>query len=134
MPGAYEIYAKEASLHAQIRALQQRSAFFLTNDELSDLDTYAKRIRGEVFFARAWLLCEGQSEFMLVSYFAELLATPLDRHGITVIDFQNNGSPGAFVKLATNLGIPWILLCDDDDAGKSYVRTIKQFGTCPKMI
>lgn len=125
------IYAHDKNVHPVLRDLGARSAMYLSDGELDDLDTYAKRIRGEVFFARAWLLCEGQSEFMLLSYFAELVGLPLDQHGITVIDFQNNGSPGAFVKLASNLSIPWVMLCDDDDAGKKYVKVIADMGFPP---
>ncbi len=122
------IYAGDKGLHVEIRTFQKMSAVFLSDEELDDLDTYAKRIRGEVFFARAWLLCEGQSEFTLLTFFAEVLGSPFDQHGVTVIDYQNNGSPGAFVKLASNLAVPWVLLCDDDEAGKKYAKGIADLG------
>jgi putative ATP-dependent endonuclease of OLD family len=82
----------------------------------------------EVFFARAWLLCEGQSEYLLLRYFAELLGKPLDQAGVTVIDFQNNGSPGSFVGLARVFEIPWIMVCDHDKAGKEFIKQVKTRG------
>jgi putative ATP-dependent endonuclease of OLD family len=119
-------YAQNKEAQSALKALKEESQGFITDQEIDDLDTYAKRIRGEIFFARAWLLCEGQSEFLLLHYFAELLGTPLDEHGVTVIDFQNNGSPGAFIALARNLDIPWILLCDNDGEGKNFVISAKK--------
>src|SRR3990172_9886423 len=119
------IYPEQNEVHAELKRLRIESQLFLGDKDLTDLDTYAKRIRGEVLFARAWLLCEGQSEYLLIRYFAELLDKPLDQSGVTVIDFQNNGSPGAFVGLARPFEIPWIMICDNDDAGKDFIKQVK---------
>lgn len=118
------MYPGQKEVHAALKTLREDSLLYLSDRELADLDTYAKRIRGEVLFARAWLLCEGQCEYLLLRYFAELLGSPLDQKGIAVIDFQNNGSPGAFVGLARVFEIPWLMICDNDDAGKNFVKEI----------
>lgn len=122
------IYPGQREIHAELRRLRGESQLYLSNTDLADLDTYAKRIRGEVLFARAWLLCEGQSEYLLLRYFAELLGTPLDQAGVTVIDYQNNGSPGAFVGLAQAFELPWIMICDNDRAGKEFIKQIQNRG------
>lgn len=122
------IYPEQTKVHEQLKQLYKDSQSYLADSELADLDTYAKRIRGEVLFARAWLLCEGQSEYLLLRYFSELLEKPLDHLGITVIDFQNNGSPGAFVGLAQAFNVPWIMTCDNDTAGKEYIAQVKSRG------
>jgi putative ATP-dependent endonuclease of OLD family len=88
-------YQDKKEVHQDIRKIKDLSQTYLSDGELCDLETFAKRIRGEVLFARAWLLCEGQSEYLLIRYFAELLGY-LDASVLAVIDFQNNGSPGAF--------------------------------------
>ena len=121
-------YPGQREIHAELRRLREESQLYLSNHDLTDLDTYAKRIRGEVLFARAWLLCEGQSEYLLLRYFADLLGTPLDQAGVTVIDFQNNGSPGAFVGLARAFEIPWIMTCDNDRAGEEFLRQVQHRG------
>ena len=126
------IFAADKRAQAALKTLLTESQLYIPDSDLIDLDTYAKRIRGEVFFARAWLLCEGQSDFLLLHYFAELLDLPLDQFGVTVIDFQNNGSPGAFVALARSLEIPWLMVCDSDDAGKQYEQTVKDKGLTAK--
>jgi len=122
------IYPGQNDVHAELKRLNEESQLYLSEKDLADLDTYAKRIRGEVLFARAWLLCEGQNEYLLLRYFAELLGKPLDQSGVTVIDFQNNGSPGAFVGLARAFEIPWIMVCDNDRAGKEFIKQVKSRG------
>ena len=120
------MYAADKDAQRAIKALADESQMYMSDAEIIELDTYGKRIRGEIFFARAWLLCEGQSDFTVIHYFAELLGTPLDGACVSVIDFQNNGSIGAFVSLAKNFDIPWIMVGDSDKAGKDYATTAAQ--------
>lgn len=128
------LFSGQNGVHAELKRLKNESQLYLSDNDLRDLDTYAKRIRGDVLFARAWLLCEGQSDYLLLRYFAELLEKPLDQEGVTVIDFQNNGSPGAFVGLARAFEIPWIMVCDNDDAGKGFVNQLKDRGVTNEEI
>ena len=122
------IYPGQKEVHAELKRLKDESQLYLSDNDIADLETYAKRIRGEVLFARAWLLCEGQSEYLLLRYFADLLEKPLDQAGVAVIDFQNNGSPGAFVGLARAFEIPWIMVCDNDDEGRKFIKQVKDRG------
>lgn len=126
-----KMYPKQAGIHMTLRQLKDESQSYLTKDDLINLDTYAKRIRGEVLFARAWLLCEGQCEYLLLRYFAELLKKPLDSIGVAVIDFQNNGSPTAFVGLARAFEIPWIIICDNDSATGKFLKQVQDRGYTP---
>lgn len=128
------IYSIQRDIHPKLKRFYEETQLFLSDSELSDLNTYVKRIRGEVLFARAWLLCEGQSEYLLIRYFAELLGTPLDNAGVTIIDYQNNGSPGAFVGLANVFEIPWIMMCDNDNAGKDFIKQVKNRGLTEKEM
>jgi putative ATP-dependent endonuclease of OLD family len=122
------IYSENKELHSDLKQLKTESESYLDDSEIGALETYAKRIRGEVLFARGWLLCEGQSDYLLIRYFAELLGVPLDQAGVSVIDFQNNGSPGAFAGLARTFDIPWIMVCDNDDEGKRFVEQVRKRG------
>jgi putative ATP-dependent endonuclease of OLD family len=128
------IYSGEIEVHAELKRLRDESKLYLSDNDLTDLDTYAKRIRGEILFACAWLLCEGQSEYLLLRYFAELLGKSLDQAGIAVIDFQNNGSPGAFVGLARAFKIPWIMVCDNDNEGNKFIKQVKDRGLTDEKI
>ncbi len=127
-------YPAQQRVHAALKRLCVESQLYLDESDLADLETYVKRIRGEALFARGWLLCEGQSDYLLFQYFAELLGTPFDQAGVTVIDFQNNGSPGAFVALARTFEIPWVMVCDNDDAGKDFVKQVKKCGLTHKEM
>ncbi len=123
-----QLYSTQREVHIELKRLYSESQLFLSDSDLTDLETYVKRIRGEALFARAWILCEGQSDYLLLQYFSELLEISLDQAGITIIDFQNNGSPGAFVGLARSFEIPWIMVCDNDDAGKDFVKQVEKRG------
>jgi putative ATP-dependent endonuclease of OLD family len=91
-------------------------------------------MRGEILFAHAWLLCEGQSEYPVVQFFAEILGNRLDCNGIAVIDYRNNGSAGLFVGLARTFDIPWLMLCDNDKQGKNSIKEVKNRGVSAEQI
>lgn len=114
--------------HAVLRDLRDRSQSFVPDDELEQLEMFARRMRGEILFSRAWLLCEGQSDFDILHAFAKAMGSPLDSHGVSVIDYQNSGSPGAFVALARGLGFPWFMVCDNDSGGNAQVKQVRSRG------
>ena len=65
-------YPGQQEVHAALKRLYAESQLYLSDGDLADLETYVKRIRGEALFARAWLLCEGQSEYLLFRYFCSV--------------------------------------------------------------
>jgi putative ATP-dependent endonuclease of OLD family len=115
-------------LHSALRRSHEESKTFIPDEELEQLETFARRIRGEIFFARRWLLVEGQSEYHLVHGIAQGLEYNLDEHGVSVIDFQNNGNPEIFAALARALGYPWLMIVDGDDAGNGYHGKVGERG------
>lgn len=117
-----------------LRDLWVASKKIVSDEELEQLETFAKRIRGEIFFANRWLLVEGQSEFHLVHSLAKTLGYGFDEQGIAVIDFQNNGNPAVFASLARSFGYPWLMVVDGDDAGMNYLRTLESRGFEPTEI
>ena len=122
---AYNGREDTATLHQELRSVYDSSKLFVTDAELEQLETFAKRIRGEILFARRWLLVEGQSEFHLVHGIAAAMDYNLDEQGVSVIDFQNNGNPECFAVLARALGIPWLIVVDHDDAGQNYLTKLR---------
>lgn len=107
-----------------LRSLRDRARLFVSDDELKALETFARRIRGEIFFAARWMLVEGQAEYLLIHGLARALGYPFDDHGVALIDAVNNGYPPTFAVLARALGIPWLSVFDGDDAGRAYVAGI----------
>lgn len=120
----YTNQSERVSVHPVLKALKLESNRFIEDNDLNALQNNAQRIRGEIFFSRAWLLCEGQSDYILFHYFAELLGIPLDPYNIAVIDYQNNGSAGQFAALARAFEFPWHLICDNDLGGNDHIQTI----------
>ena len=107
-------------LEPLLRDLRERSSLYVDDQELQSLETYARRMRGEILFAERWLIVEGQADYLIVHAVARALDYDLDQHGVAVIDAQNNGNPATFAALARALGIPWLAVFDGDDAGPGY--------------
>lgn len=128
------LYPGETDVHNALKRFYEESSLYLTDQDLLKLETCAKRIRGEILFAHAWLLCEGQSEYPIVRFFAEILGNSFDYNGIAVIDYRNNGSAGLFVGLARTFDIPWLMLCDNDEQGKNSIKEVKSRGVTEEQI
>lgn len=108
--------------------LRRRSSLYVPDEELQGLETFARRMRGEVFFAERWLIVEGQADYLIVHAQARALGYDLDQHGVAVIDAKNNGNPATFAALARALAIPWRAVFDGDEAGRVFVDEIGHRG------
>jgi putative ATP-dependent endonuclease of the OLD family len=93
----------------------------LAADELRRVGFHVKANRGSAFFARAWLLVEGETEFWLMPQFTELVGCDLAVEGIRIMEFAQCGV-APLIKLADDLGIGWHLLADGDSAGNGYAQ------------
>ena len=105
-----------------------KSQDIFTTEELNSLNMYVQRTRGEILFARKWILYEGQTEEVIIRFCAEKLGYNLEQYGISGIFYRTNGSAGAFVKLARVLGIDWALLGDGDMQGRKTISEIMGCG------
>lgn len=120
--------AHRTDVHPVLRDLHDRSQLYIADTELQALETFARRIRGEIFFASRWFIVEGQAEYTLVHALAHELGYDLDEHGVAVIDAQNNGNPQIFAALARAFSIPWLAVFDGDPAGLGYCQSIQNRG------
>jgi putative ATP-dependent endonuclease of OLD family len=116
---------RRATIEPVLRRLKDTSAEYVSDDELVQLETFARRIRGEIFFARRWLLIEGQCEYLLSHALGNAVGYSLDENGVSVIDCQNNGYPQIFAVLARALGIPWFAVFDGDQEGTGFTESIR---------
>lgn len=121
----YGTHEDRNAIHGVLRDLRLRSLHFVRDEELRALETFARRVRGEIFFARRWFIVEGQAEYLIVHALGRELGYDLDEHGISVIDAMNNGHPAVFAVLARAFEIPWCAVFDGDTAGHQYVAAIK---------
>jgi putative ATP-dependent endonuclease of OLD family len=124
LQATYGTHTERAVIAGVLRQFRDKSHLFIGDDELRALQTFARRIRGEIFFAKRWLIVEGQAEYLLVHALAPSLGYDLDEHGVSVIDAVNNGNPATFAVLARALSIPWLAVFDGDDAGATYCDSI----------
>jgi putative ATP-dependent endonuclease of OLD family len=92
--------------------------------ELRRLTFHVRLNRGGSFFARCWVLVEGETEAWLVPELARLAGVEFPVEGIRIIEFAQCGvSP--LLKLADDLGIGWVVLTDGDAAGQNYARSVR---------
>ena len=131
---AYGTHPDRAVIHGVLRDLKDRSLLFMSDEELFALETFARRIRGEIFFARRWLIIEGQAEYLIVHALGRAVGYDLDEHGVSVIDAMNNGHPATFAALARALSIPWLAVLDGDQAGQQYVQAITGRQFAPAFV
>lgn len=97
----------------------------LSSDDLRRLTHHVSRHRGHFLFARLWLLVEGETEEFVFQEAARILGHDLFSEGVCCFEYTKVGV-ARFIKLADQLGIDWIIVADNDAAGKSYAKSAKQ--------
>lgn len=80
---------------------------------------HVRATRGELLFARAWLLVEGATEVWLFEGAAEVLGLDLERAGVRIVQYAQV-MPDPFIRLADDLGIAWFYFSDGDKDGQKY--------------
>jgi putative ATP-dependent endonuclease of OLD family len=81
-------------------------------------DFHIRHARGELLFARCWLLGEGETEVTLFHEIARHLGIDLERAGVRCVPYRLGSSIELFLKVAGDLGIRWCALTDNDQQGQ----------------
>ncbi|MDH1901741.1 DUF2813 domain-containing protein [Comamonas aquatica] len=84
-------------------------------------DFLVRRTRGELFFARCWLLGEGETEAILFAGVAEVLGLDLEQAGVRCVEYRL-GDIDYFLDAANALGIAWHCLTDADEQGAADAK------------
>lgn len=84
-------------------------------------DFLVRRARGELFFARCWLLGEGETEAILFAGVAEVLGLDLEQAGVRCVEYRL-GDIDYFLDAANALGIAWHCLTDADEQGTADAK------------
>lgn len=111
-----------------LNELRSESVLYMPDDELQKLESWARRMRGEVFFAEKWMIVEGSSDYLIVEALAQALDYDLDEHGVTLIDAKSSGDPVSFAALARALRIPWVAVFDRDRGGNDVMAGMQKRG------
>lgn len=88
----------------------------LKDRERQKFDFLVRRTRGELFFARCWLLGEGETEAILFAGAAEVLGVDLEQAGVRCVEYRQ-GDISYFLDVANALGISWHCFTDGDGQG-----------------
>lgn len=97
----------------------------LIPEEARKFNHHVRRNRGELLFARTWILVEGETDVSVLAECADLLEVDFHRLGIRIVECSQAGGPGIFIKVADALGISWHLLADGDPGGQGYVEAAR---------
>ncbi len=100
----------------------------LEPEESRKFNHHVRRNRGELLFARCWILVEGETDTTVISECARILGSKanLNRHGIRIVEFSQASGPKLFIKAADLLGIAWHVVADNDQAGEGYLKQAKK--------
>ena len=96
----------------------------LTEEQKRKFDSHVRRSRGDLLFARCWLLVEGETEVVLLAGAAEALDLKLERHGVCCVEYSQT-DVGMLAKIANQLGIQWFCVIDDDEGRRKYERSVR---------
>lgn len=102
--------------------VRQVSKNTLGADDLRKVKLHIQSTRGELLFARTWLLVEGESEYWVFKRSAETLDIDLDREGVRIVPYARIGV-ATFTKVANDLGISWFCVADNDASGQAFRKS-----------
>lgn len=88
----------------------------LSEEEMRKFDSHLRRTRGELLYARCWLLVEGETDTILYNGAADALGFDLDRRGVRCVEYRQTGIE-VLVRVASGLGIECYMVADTDAQG-----------------
>ena len=95
----------------------------LSPEEIKKINREIIYKRGELLFAKAWILCEGITEEQLIPAMFELRKQkPAFDFGISCVGVNGKNYSG-FLKLALNMEIPVCIISDNDSSTKKNVKS-----------
>ncbi|NET58220.1 MAG: AAA family ATPase [Symploca sp. SIO2E6] len=95
----------------------------LKEEELRKIDRMVMNTRGDLLYARAVILFEGETEEQALPEFAhKYWELPPNALGISLIGTGGCGNYLPFLRLVSNFGIPWYIF---SDAEKAAIKAVK---------
>lgn len=97
----------------------------LTPKQKRQFNYHIRHARGELLFARCWVLGEGETELTLLPDLARHLGKSLEKCGVRCIAYRQSDI-SLFIQVAEAIGIHWIALTDNDlQQGKSDQKKVR---------
>ncbi len=98
----------------------------LGEEEQRKFNFHIRLARGELLFARCWILGEGETEATLIPEVARHLGHDFEAMGIRCVTYQTGISLEPCLKVANALGIQWVVLRDNDLQGAHDLEAIRR--------
>ncbi|RUD74323.1 DUF2813 domain-containing protein [Pseudomonas aeruginosa] len=108
-------------MNVQVGSLQ---AGIMDERQMQKFDHFVRRTRGELFFARVWILVEGETDVIILSGAARVLGVDLEQSAVRLVEYAQVGL-STFIAAADALGIAWHVFSDGDDAGRKAERIVR---------
>ena len=99
----------------------------LDHDDTRKFNFHIRRARGELLFARCWILGEGETEATLIPETARELNKHLERTGVRFVTYQTGMSLEPCLRVANGLGIHWVVLADNDEQGAKNHAVVRKY-------
>jgi len=99
----------------------------LSFDDTRKFNFHIRRARGELLFARCWILGEGETEATLITEVARDLNKDLERAGVRFVAYQAGVSLETCLRVANGLGIHWVVLADNDGQGAQNRAIVRKY-------
>ncbi|WP_250522807.1 MULTISPECIES: DUF2813 domain-containing protein [unclassified Caballeronia] len=93
----------------------------LDERQLQKFDYFVRRTRGELFFARVWILVEGETDVIILSGAARALGIEVEQAAVRIVDYAQSDL-SIFIAAADSLGILWHVFSDGDAAGAKNLK------------
>lgn len=105
----------------------------LDSDDTRKFNFHIRRDRGELLFARCWILGEGETEATLIPECARILKKDFEHMGIRFVTYQTGISLEPCLLVAEGMGIHWVVLADNDAQGaKDHAAVRKHLNGRPE--
>ncbi|MEA2898147.1 MAG: putative ATP-dependent endonuclease of the family, partial [Bradyrhizobium sp.] len=124
----YRADGEPARIAETIRTFRHNCRILPSTEDEEELGFHGRRIRGEIFFARRWIMVEGVTEYLLLHALGRAFGWVLDAHGVAVIDFTQSGGAGVYPALAEGFTIPWHMVVDGDAESARFKQNILDRG------
>lgn len=123
----------EVDIHSIVRLVRTQQGIksfrirkgLLSNEETRKFSYHVRRVRGDLLFARCWLLVEGETEAWIYPAAARAIHLDLHREGVRLVEYRQS-DVGLLAKVANALGIAWYCVGDDDTERPNTERKVNQ--------
>lgn len=113
--------------NGEIHVFQLPRNLLSDEEEIRKLNYHVRATRGDLLFARCWLLIEGKTEYLIFNECAHILGYDLYAEGVFCVEYTQSGGPKPLLKFANGMGIDWCFVADADKAGQDYIRTADKY-------